>query len=156
MLVESLSAIFGIIGITTGILSILALKPHIWIRPLIEGETDSFIFTSITVLFDFLSTFFAGFAWIIGTKIVNQKIKDKITISKKEKMANKMDLTSFFFGLVGWILSILSLLFLFDFMKDDFASEVATIISVILDATSASLVIAVIFILNSENKKKSI
>ncbi|AVN64137.1 MULTISPECIES: hypothetical protein [Mesoplasma] len=64
-----------------------------------------------------------------------------------EKFANRLDLYSFFFGLAGLTLSILSLLFLLDFMKSNTGSEVSTMLSIACDSISVAIVIWVIRIM---------
>ncbi|ATZ17688.1 hypothetical protein [Mesoplasma melaleucae] len=143
--IELISAICGIIGVVLGILSLLSLNPSTW-----GGEADeeaSFIFTSLTVGFDSLSTAAAIIAFKYGGIILKRKSEKGLKASAKEKFANRLDLYSFFFGLAGLLLSILSLLFLFESMKSDQGSVIATILSIICDSISALILIWVVKIM---------
>lgn len=153
ILIELTSAICGLIGVVLGILSLFSLNPDVWQGDNESREHTSFIFTSLTVFFDSLSTSTAIIAFKYGGLIIKRKKANNEEINIAEKFANKLDLYSFFFGLVGLILSILSLLFLFPFLKTNPGSEIATILSVISDSISALIVIWVILILIKINKK---
>ncbi|ATQ35242.1 hypothetical protein MENTO_v1c00810 [Mesoplasma entomophilum] len=142
--VELISALCGTIGIILGILSLLSLSSKTW------GEADpeaSFIFTILTVCFDTLSTATAIIAFKYGGTILKRKCEKGLKILPLEKFANRLDLYSFFFGLAGLSLSILSLLFLFQFMKSDETSKISTILSIICDSISAGIVIWVVKIM---------
>ncbi|PPE06600.1 hypothetical protein MCORR_v1c02310 [Mesoplasma corruscae] len=147
---ELFSAICGIIGVILGILSLLSLDDFVWGKP---NERLSFIFTVLTVCFDFASTTTAIIAFKFGGLIIKRKESEGKEICLAEKFANKLDLYSFFFGLFGLLLSILSLLFLFEFMKSDVGSEIATVISVICDSVSALIVLWVFKIMIKLNGK---
>ncbi|ATZ21288.1 hypothetical protein [Mesoplasma tabanidae] len=142
--VELISALCGTIGIIQGMLSLLSLSSKTW------GEADpeaSFIFTVLTVCFDAISTATAIIAFKYGGIILKRKYEKGLKILPLEKFANRLDLYSFFFGLAGLILSILSLFFLFDFMKSNTGSEVATMLSIVCDSVSAAIVIWVVKIM---------
>ncbi|AGY41153.1 hypothetical protein mflW37_0860 [Mesoplasma florum W37] len=142
--IELISALCGTIGIILGMLSLLSLSSKTW------GEADpeaSFIFTVLTVCFDTLSTATAILAFKYGGTILKRKCEKGMKILPLEKFANRLDLYSFFFGLAGLTLSILSLLFLFDFMKSDTGSEVSTMLSIVCDSISATIVIWVVKIM---------
>ncbi|AVN63452.1 hypothetical protein CG006_00390 [Mesoplasma florum] len=142
--IELISALCGTIGIILGMLSLLSLSSKTW------GEADpeaSFIFTVLTVCFDTLSTATAILAFKYGGTILKRKCEKGMKILPLEKFANRLDLYSFFFGLAGLTLSILSLLFLFDFMKSDTGSEVSTMLSIVCDSISAAIVIWVVKIM---------
>ncbi|ASZ08840.1 hypothetical protein CK556_00470 [Mesoplasma chauliocola] len=145
IIIEIISALCGLIGVILGILSLLSLNPNVW-----GGKADehaSFIFTTLTVGFDTLSTLTAILAFKFGGRILKIKSERGIKISVAERFANRLDLYSFFFGLCGLILSILSLLFLFDFMNTNPGSEIATIFSIIFDSMSAMIVVWVVKIM---------
>ncbi|ATZ20608.1 hypothetical protein [Mesoplasma coleopterae] len=143
--IELISALCGTIGIILGILSLLSLSSKTW------GEADpeaSFIFTVLTVCFDTLSTATAIIAFKYGGTILKRKFEKGLKILPLEKFANRLDLYSFFFGLAGLTLSILSLLFLFDFFKQsNTGSEISTVLSIMCDSISAAIVIWVVKIM---------
>ncbi|AVN60763.1 hypothetical protein [Mesoplasma florum] len=144
IVVELISALCGTVGIILGMLSLLSLSSKTWG---VADPESSFVFTVLTVCFDTLSTATAIIAFKYGGTILKRKYEKGLKILPLEKFANRLDLYSFFFGLAGLILSILSLLFLFDFTNSDTGSEVATMLSILCDSLSATIVIWVVKIM---------
>ncbi|WP_031542869.1 hypothetical protein [Mesoplasma photuris] len=149
IILEAFSGLFGFAGVICGMMSIFALKDNIW------GEVNILLsenFTIATVVLDTISAGLAIGAFYLSKYLINQKKLKNIEISKKEKLGNKLDFTSFVFGLIGLILSILSLLFLFPMMENQLGSEIATIVSIVFDTTSFVIVWFVIYITLTEVK----
>lgn len=155
LLSDILSSIFGIVGVILGIMSIIALTPS-WNISEIKRENDSFYFTIITIIFDFLSALGASIAFIIGKSIYKKTKKSGHSDPKKlktEKCSLFFDLNSFAFGIIGLIFGFTSLMALIEPLKNEQLSIVCTYISITLDTISFTFaILATIFFVKISEK----
>lgn len=142
---DILSFTFGFLGVSFGILSVLALEP-LWSSDKTIRDADSFALTATTISCDTLSVLSALMAYYFGTKLYN-KLKhthreEKPEIMRCERYSFRFDLWSFIFGVVGLLFGITSFVCLFPAFLNEYVSWWTTITSVCFDALSCSLVAA--------------
>lgn len=152
---DTLSFTFGFLGVTFGILSVLALEP-LWSKDPDIRKFHSFVFTATTISCDTLSVLSALMAYSFGRKLF-QKTKytrkeEKPEILKCEHYSFRFDFWSFIFGIIGLIFGVGSLVTLFPTFLNEEISWWTTITSVCFDTISASLVALAMFYYHKAEK----
>ncbi|AOX43834.1 hypothetical protein S100390_v1c04940 [Spiroplasma sp. NBRC 100390] len=143
ILADILSFIFGFLGVTFGILSVLALETF-WSMDSTVRDRQSFALTATTICCDILSVSSAMFAYYYGVKLYkrtkNEDRDDKPEVLKCERYSFYCDFWSFMFGIVGLIFGITSFITLFPSCLNEYTSWWATITSVCFDSVSCAFV----------------
>ncbi|WHQ36566.1 hypothetical protein [Spiroplasma sp. SV19] len=143
ILADILSFTFGFLGVTFGILSVLALEPF-WSMDSTVRDHQSFALTATTICCDFLSVLSAMIAYYYGVKLYkitkNEDRCDKPEVLKCERYSFCCDFWSFIFGIVGLIFGITSFITLFPGFLNEYTSWWTTITSVCFDSVSCAFV----------------
>lgn len=144
ILADILSFIFGFLGVSFGILSLLALEPFWSIDSSTVRDRQSFALTATTICCDFLSVLSAMVAYYFGVKLYkmtkNENRGDKPQVLKCERYSFYCDFWSFLFGIVGLIFGITSFITLFPSCLNKYTSWWSTITSVCFDSVSCAFV----------------
>lgn len=140
---DILSFSFGFLGVTFGILSVLALEPF-WSLDANIRDAQSFALTATTICCDSLSVLSAMVAYYLGLKLYNrtknETQNDKPEVLKCGRYSFYCDFWSFIFAIIGLIFGIISFVTLFPTFFNEYTSWWATITSVCFDTVSCVLV----------------
>ncbi len=133
---DILSFSFSFLGVTFGILSVLALEPF-WSFDANICDAQSFALTATTICCDSLSVLSAMVVYYLGLKLYN-RTKNETRNDKPEVL--KCERYSFYFDFWSFIFGIISFVTLFPTFFNEYTSWWATITLVCFDTISCALV----------------